>query len=145
MYEVTKGFATVTLGSQFMSRMSLIGIPATLVYIYLSTRVDVEQAWRDDLLESWPGVRDIARNMKIGKDKVLVALDKLECLGYISIRKNIHERNHYYIMPGIPDENDFHIALNNWIKDRKAKTEKRQQYREKLARSAFAVPVKQGK
>ena len=31
MYEVTKGFATVTLGSQFMSRVSLIGIPAMLV------------------------------------------------------------------------------------------------------------------
>jgi hypothetical protein len=146
MYEVSEhGFCSVALTSDMLDRLSLIGIPALLVYIYICARVNAERAWEDDIMQSDPGIRDIAKNTKLGYNQVILAIDKLEALNYISVSRNFHERNQYTIMPGIKNNIDFHKALNKWVGDQENKSIKRQKSKELREKSPFTIPSKKQK
>lgn len=111
-----EGFTDVTFTRKFLSRVDFIGPDAILVYMYICSRVNMEQYWEKDVKEAWPGIRDISERLKIGEKRVIRAINKLEYLGYFSISRNFKKVHHYYILPGIEDDREFILRCNKYAK-----------------------------
>lgn len=101
------GYVDVVLPKNLIARMHYVGPDGIVVYTYIKSRINLDQYWKTDVMEAWPGIEDIAEHTRMCRQRVIHAVDKLEYLGYLSITRNLHRVNHYFIMPGIDNKREF--------------------------------------
>lgn len=101
------GYVDVVLPKNLIARMHYVGPDGIVVYTYIKSRINLDQYWKTNVMEAFPGIDDIAEHTHMNRIRVMRAVDKLEYLGYISVTRNLRRVNHYFIMPGIDNKREF--------------------------------------